>query len=107
MVTKLQKNVESKDKQIQMLENKIDQLEQYTRLENIIITGLKTNHKSWSRRVMITLLTLSNDKGQIDVILLDFLKAFDGVTHHCLLMKLYMYGITGKTHRWIRFYSLQ
>ena len=51
MVTKLQEIVESKDKQIQMLENKIDQLKRYTRKQNIIITGLKTNLMSWSRRV--------------------------------------------------------
>ena len=51
MVTKFQNIVESKDKQIQMLEDKIDQLEQYTRQENIIITDLKTSHKPWSRRV--------------------------------------------------------
>ena len=44
---------------------------------------------------------LSKGKDQIDVILLDFSKAFDVVPHHHLLMKLYMYGITGKTHRWI------
>ena len=44
---------------------------------------------------------LNKGKGQIDVIFLDFSKAFDVVPHHCLLMKLYMYGITGKTHRWI------
>ena len=44
---------------------------------------------------------LNKGKGQIDVILLDFSKAFDVVPHHRLLMKLYMYGITGKTHRWI------
>ena len=51
MITKLQETVESKDKHIRMLENKIDQLEQYTRKENIIITGMKTKHESWSRRV--------------------------------------------------------
>ena len=51
MVTKLQEVVESKDKQIQMLENEIDELEQYTWQENIVITGFKTSHKSWSRRV--------------------------------------------------------
>ena len=45
---------------------------------------------------------LSKEKGQIDVILLDFCKAFDVVPCHCLLMKFYMYGITGKTHRWIK-----
>ena len=44
---------------------------------------------------------LNKGKGQIDVILLDFSKAFDVVPHHRLLIKLYMYGITGKTHRWI------
>ena len=44
---------------------------------------------------------LNKRKGQIYVILLDFSKAFDIVPHHCLLMKLYMYGIPGKTLRWI------
>ena len=37
---------------------------------------------------------LNNIKGQIDAILLDLSKAFD-VPHHRLLMKLYMYGMTG------------
>ena len=45
---------------------------------------------------------LNKGKGQIDVILLHFSKAFDVVPHHRLLMKFYSYGITGKTHRWIR-----
>ena len=44
---------------------------------------------------------LNKGKGQIDVILLDISKAFDVVPHHHVLMKLYMYGITGNTHRWI------
>ena len=44
---------------------------------------------------------LNKGKGQIDVILLDISKAFDVVPHHRLLMKLYMYDITGKTYRWI------
>ena len=44
---------------------------------------------------------LNKGKGQIDAILLDFSKAFGVVPHHRLLMKLYMYGITCKTHRWI------
>ena len=45
---------------------------------------------------------LNKGKGQIDVILLDFSKVFDVVPHHRLHMKLYIYDITGKTHRWIK-----
>ena len=44
---------------------------------------------------------LNKGKGQIDVILLDFSKTLDIEPHHRLLMKLYMYGITSKMHRWI------
>ena len=45
--------------------------------------------------------TLNKGKGQIDVILLDFSKAFDVVPHQRLLLKLRNYGITGKTNAWI------
>ena len=45
---------------------------------------------------------VSKGKGQIDVILLDFSKALDVVLMYRLLMKLYMYGITGNMHRWIK-----
>ena len=33
-------------------------------------------------------------------VIYDFSKVFD-LPHRRLLMKLYMYGITGRTHRWI------
>jgi hypothetical protein len=39
---------------------------------------------------------------QVDIILLDFAKAFDKVPHHCLLHKLEYYGVNPKTNRWIR-----
>ena len=38
---------------------------------------------------------------QVDLILLDFSKAFDTVPHQCLLTKLEHYGIQGDIHRWI------
>ena len=38
---------------------------------------------------------------QVDVIFIDFQKAFDKVPHHRLLNKLYHYGIRGKIHEWI------
>ena len=39
---------------------------------------------------------------QVDLILLDFSKAFNMVPHQCLLTKLVHYGIQGDAHRWIR-----
>ena len=46
-------------------------------------------------------LTLHN-RGQTDVIFLDFSKAFDKVPHHHLSTKLQFYGIRGRTVNWIR-----
>ena len=38
---------------------------------------------------------------QVDLILLDFQKAFDKVPHQRLLNKLYYYGIQSKTYNWL------
>ncbi|MES9881396.1 MAG: reverse transcriptase domain-containing protein [Sedimenticola sp.] len=38
----------------------------------------------------------------VDVIYLDFCKAFDKVPHNRLLVKLHSYGITGKVYSWIK-----
>ena len=43
-----------------------------------------------------------NHRGQTDLILLDFSKAFDLVPHHRLAVKLEHYGINGPTLRWIQ-----
>lgn len=41
------------------------------------------------------------EKGQCDIILLDFSKAFDKVSHQLLLTKLKHFGIQQTTHKWI------
>ena len=38
---------------------------------------------------------------EVDVIYLDFQKAFDSVPHRRLLNKLYSYGFHGNVHKWI------
>ena len=38
---------------------------------------------------------------QVDLIMLDFCKAFDTVVHNCLLNKLKYYGIQGKIYEWL------
>ena len=42
-----------------------------------------------------------DDRKQVDVLFLDFAKAFDTVPHQHLLLKLQSYGITGRTHHWV------
>jgi len=44
---------------------------------------------------------------QIDLIFLDFCKAFDTVPHHRLLLKLSSYGIQSKPHCWIKSWLTQ
>ena len=45
--------------------------------------------------------TTLNNRGQCDLVLLDFSKAFDMVPHRRLAVKLDYYGIRGPTLRWI------
>ncbi len=40
-------------------------------------------------------------KTQVNVAIMDFSKAFDVVSHICLLSRIQHYGIRGDTHRWI------
>ena len=57
------------------------------------VTQLITSVHDWA--------TTLEHRGQTDVILLDFSKAFDKVSHHHLSVKLDFYRIRGSTQRWI------
>ena len=46
-------------------------------------------------------------KSEVDVVYMDFRKAFDSVSHNGLLNKLYSIGITGKLWKWFQEYLLQ
>ena len=43
-------------------------------------------------------------RGQVDVVFIDFSKAFDLVCHNTLLTKLYKYGVHGDLLNWCRDY---
>ena len=65
--------------------------------------GFRPNH-SCETQLLNTVEDLSHrlDKRKtIDLLILDFSKAFDTVPHRRLLLKLNHYGITGKTNKWI------
>ena len=48
-------------------------------------------------------ITQAIDNGEdVDVVYLDFCKAFDKVPHKRLLKKLYGYGIRGKIYNWVK-----
>ena len=48
LVSGLVKENAKKDREIQRLTSRVDHLEQYTRRENVIISGLKTDHRTYA-----------------------------------------------------------
>jgi hypothetical protein len=48
-----------------------------------------------------------DNRHQVDMIVMDFQKAFDKVPHRRLLLKLWRYGIRGKIHKWIEAFLTQ
>ena len=65
--------------------------------------GFRPKHSTESQ-LILTVQDLAyslNNKKQVDLIIMDFSKAFDVVPHNRLLQKLKRYGINNKTHTWI------
>ena len=61
-------------------------------------------HRSCESQLITTIQDLAksvDDRGQTDVVLLDFSKAFDKVPHKRLMQKLQYFGVRGNIHRWI------
>ncbi len=62
-------------------------------------------HRSCGSQLLLTINDLAkglDDKSQLDVILLDYEKAFNKVSHRHLLLKAEHYGIRGSTLNWIK-----
>ena len=66
--------------------------------------GFRSKHSTTSNLLeLINEITSLMDIGHsVDVITVDFAKAFDSISHNKLLYKLKMYGICGKIHTWIK-----
>ena len=52
--------------------------------------------------LMDELYRAAHSKKQVDLILLDFSKAFDKVSHEKLILKLSNYGVRGETLKWVK-----
>ena len=65
--------------------------------------GFRRKHSCESQLIITTeeLKRSIDQKKQVDIIILDFSKAFDTVAHNKLISKLQNYGIQGKTNKWI------
>ena len=66
--------------------------------------GFRQFHSCESQLIITIhdLASVLNSKGQTDVVLLDFSKAFDSVSHKRLFIKLAHYGIKGKLLTWLK-----
>ena len=71
--------------------------------------GFRAGHSCQTQLISLVedLLYAMDNKYQIDIILLDFTKAFDKAPNWCLLTKLLHYGIEGHNHKWIETWLTQ
>ena len=65
--------------------------------------GFREKRSCVTQLVMLVndLVTSIYNKEQVDLILLDFSKAFDKVSHEKVLVKMHEYGVRGNTLKWI------
>ena len=49
LVATLKNEIEAKEKKINLLQQRVENLQQYTKQDDIVIAGLKTRHKSYAR----------------------------------------------------------
>ena len=82
--------------------NIMDHLDQHSVLSDKQ-HGFCSKHSTETQLILTThdLCKSLNNKSQVDMIIMDFSKAFDTVPHNRLLNKLKRYGINNKTHAWI------
>ena len=64
--------------------------------------GFRQKHSCESQLILyIEAIYIQHDKNkQVDMLILDFTKAFETVHHQRLLMKLKHYGIDSNLHKW-------
>ena len=60
--------------------------------------------RSTLQQLLVFFNTIFSSPFPIDVVYLDFRKAFDSVAHNELLLKLWKFGITGTLWLWLRAY---
>ncbi|KAJ3581028.1 hypothetical protein NHX12_017141 [Muraenolepis orangiensis] len=48
-VCELKATINQRDQKIELMEQRIDDLEQYSRIDDIVISGLETTHRSYAR----------------------------------------------------------
>ena len=65
--------------------------------------GFRRNRSCESQLILTThnFVETLDQRGQTDVVIMDFSKAFDVVPHNRLMLKLDHYGIRGPTYEWI------
>ena len=68
----------------------------------LVVTVYQISQKMFFLRTKHEWASVLNVHGQVDVVFLDFAKAFDSVPHERLLLKAAYYGIRNKANIWLR-----